>query len=242
MTSYFAVTRNQFTFSVNDATLRCILTRAVAPPLGGIAVNVVAIMQVKIPGGSPTCNLVKIVVGTDNPNDPTLGGDTSVGDVLGHNPQQNDRFRQILQTLGVIYSEQEVTQVFNVEPTTGTPGRYRRIFSLITCAGISPVASYIGEPEDTQVVSLIIEPPAGQAIVTTNLINSTSENPFNEAALCVNTSNVNAACPAGSAGNCGLLLPQTPCLVIQPCSVPCSSPCTTPCAQPCKPKCKPCGF
>jgi hypothetical protein len=104
---------------------------------------------------APAANLVKMVVGTDDPDNQIRGGGTSttksaapgqiILDPRRTNSKQNKQFRQNLRQIGIPFIVNDVIQIFNVESVTGTPGVYRIYDSVLECADIKVVAYYTGE-------------------------------------------------------------------------------------------------
>lgn len=185
MSSYELAIRNQFRFCADDDTLACILTANVAKD-SPIKVNVVTMVIEKI---DMNTNSVKIVVGTDDPNDQRRGG----GPVS--NKEQNRQFRKILKKFDIDYTEQLVIQIFNLASDTGIPGSYRIPYVALICAGINVTTVYVGEPvlkpnlRPSNVQTFFIEVPEQQikrAIKVLSRINL--DNPDSQ--LCINRKNV----------------------------------------------------
>lgn len=140
------VTRIQYTFQVTNKKLSKLLTLNVKAKNNPHAVNIVAMFSVVTCESSKKV-LVKIVVGTDDPNNSKRGGagDPLNPDLQRTNKLQNKQFRINMRQLGIKYTENEVIQIFNVESVTGTPGIFRIYYSALTCANIPILAFYIGE-------------------------------------------------------------------------------------------------
>ena len=144
MTSLQLTTRIQYTFCTTQEKYANLLTLNVKAGVNPHAVNVVATLVVKI---SKNRSLIKIVVGTDDPNNSARGGG---GDPLNPDPQrtnelQNEQFRINMRCVGIRWKESGIIQIFNVEAVTGTPGIFRIYVAALTCAKIPIVSFQIGE-------------------------------------------------------------------------------------------------
>jgi hypothetical protein len=164
--------------------------------------------------------LTKIVVGTDDPNNITLGGagNPLSPDPLRSNERQNQQFRQNLQDLRIPYTEQQVIQIFNAAQTTGVPGIFRVFVSALECADIQLIAFYSGEETLVyplvpltgpgvplglylnQGISTFIEVPPTQLADAIKTLSSlplvaTTGAPFDEDLLCINANNVTSFLP-----------------------------------------------
>jgi len=121
--------RTQFSFTVDDRTLSCILS--------GIAqrqINITGYIQTKFfetgntfsDGLNLNCNVVRLVVGSPDAE--------SSSDLLG--------VRDVLDTLAVKFQETAVIQVLEITP--GVPGIINGIFGALWCR-VTVNAIYIGE-------------------------------------------------------------------------------------------------
>ena len=214
-------TREQYTFQASASRLACILTQNVAAG-SKVLVNVVAFSITPAAAGTIAATgdssssskdelsistknrkkqleyLVKIVVGTDDPNTTDRGGGPAT------NQQQNARFRDILTSFKISFKVSTVVQLFNLEALTGTAGAYRVFLVALLCAGIAVRASYQGEPArllappplpacQTGVVTAIFEVPKQQAAKALEVLRALDLR-FPEAQLCLNTRNVGEKC------------------------------------------------
>ena len=151
--------RSQYTFTTDNKTLACLLTRNVKVEDNPHMVNVVALVIEKL--NNSQLNLVKIIVGTIDPNDQTRGGagekyPNRVFHLGDENPQdpdlqrtnklQNKQFRENMRYLNIEFSECPVIQVFNLENVAGTPGIIRAFYTALVCANIDVINFYFGEP------------------------------------------------------------------------------------------------
>ena len=180
-------------------------------------VNVVAILTVKLDSGktksSKKKSIVKIVVGTDDPNNQIRGGG---GPPTNLDPQrtnelQNRQFRKNLRELGISYQEDGVIQIFNVETVTGTPGIYRLYISALVCAKIDIISFYSGERAllfplqtckchskktkyDDEVISAFIQVSSRQLSAAKNIFArfnlGNEKTPLDENQLCINANNI----------------------------------------------------
>lgn len=174
MTSgYQILTRPQYTFVTNYYDLSTILTQNVS---SGLDVNVVGIFFINV---SDNLLLVKIVVGT--------------ADTGSNNIAQNDRFKQILNCNNIIYSEQTIIQITNIESVAEIPGQFRIPYTLLICRNIPVRAFYTGEPTPNNIISTFIEVSYDDLSSAVHLIKN-----FNiknaDTTLCVNVCNVDP-CP-----------------------------------------------
>ncbi|AYV80448.1 MAG: putative ORFan [Harvfovirus sp.] len=207
MIAYQVVTRSQYTFFASEKQIACLLTLNVKTNDNPHEVNIVGISIIKI---SKNKNLVKVVVGTDNPNNSAAGGagDPADPDPLRTNSLQNEQFRKNMKQYGIKYSKEKVLQILNVEASTGTPGIYRIFISALVCCGIDIDAFYLGEDAldiplvrckcadrtfeyKANVVSAFIQVPRkqiSQAVAILKNINTAV--PFDESQLCINADNV----------------------------------------------------
>lgn len=204
--------RALYTFKADDKTVSCLLTRNVKTEDNPHAVNIVAILIVKI---NEEINLVKIVVGTVDPHDLNAGGGGTIIDPLIPDPQrtnelQNKQFRDNMRFLGIDFVEEPVIQIFNVEPVTGVPGLFRAFYSILTCAKISIIAFFSGEPIRSptsctcddgttqfkcQVISAFIQvSPSNTAKAVKVLRNLDMSQPFDEQQICINSDNIDSVC------------------------------------------------
>lgn len=211
MSSFITATRNQYTYFATDTQTVCLTTLNVKTLNNPNLVNIVAICSIKI---KDDLNIVKIIVGTDNPNEISSGGG---GDPLNPNPLrtnelQNIQFQKNLQQLNIDYTIEEVIQIFNIENVPGTPGIFRMILAALDCASIRANAFYQGEwaieipivncgcDDSTMqfksyVISAFVEVPAIQLDKALNVIGSIDRTePFNESQLCINADNVEVKC------------------------------------------------
>lgn len=143
---YEVTTRTQYTMEVDSETFAQLLTLSVKKKANPNSVNVVGYINVKVETGSS--NLVKIVVGTDDPNDSVRGGagDPFEPDFQRTNRLQNQQFRENMRKLNIEFTEQQVIQIFNIAEVTGTAGALRIPLTILQCADIDINASYLGEP------------------------------------------------------------------------------------------------
>lgn len=172
--------RRQFTFTVDDPTLQCILLRNVEPPEP--IVNITGVIITKVQNGNGTlcstsCNLVKMVVGPPEQAD----------------PNQDAKLRAILIDLGVIFQEYDVLQLLGFP--AGQPGIIRGVYGSLFCRGTDFVrAIYNGEalcPSCTVPEFLDVGPdPSNLQLALTILPNRES----NQCPL--------TGCGTGSATNC----------------------------------------
>lgn len=210
MSHFEVVSRSQYTFYATDKQVACLLTANVKKDNPTI-VNVVAVSSMKIKKNK---NLVKIIVGTDNPNDPRTGGagDPTNPDPLRTNKLQNKQFQKNLKKYEIDYTKDEVIQILNVEKITGTPGIYRIFLASLVCEGISIDAFYIGEYALTiplvtcgcsdnttqfksEIVSAIIQVPQRKLEKAINILTGIDLTaPFDEDQLCINAINVEEKC------------------------------------------------
>ncbi len=200
--SYEVTNRKQYTFMIHNKDLACLLTAIVSPLPGDVNVNIVAYSILAI----STCkckvkhSLVKIVVGTDDPNNALRGGDTSTKKLIGDNKVQNKIFRQTLNQMEIKFTVQTVVQVFNSEATTGTSGAFRILYTALICGGINILAVYTGEPaltpdlQDRGILTTFFEMPKEQICTALHILQNfdTSDPDGN---LCINVNNVREKCP-----------------------------------------------
>ena len=222
---YEVTTRKQYTFRISNKDLACLLTFIVSPRpaqlhrncidhevSGKVNVNIVSynILAITDCKCGNRCSMVKIVVGTDDPNDPRRGGDTSTDctAIRGDNKTQNRIFRQTLKQMGIKFTTQTVVQVFNGEATSGTPGAFRILYTALLCGGIDVLAAYTGEPaltpdlRDRGVLTTFFEVPKEQICRTVNLLrNFDTSDPDDN--LCINVNNVQKKCPRLRNKKCG---------------------------------------
>lgn len=185
---YKTAIRNQFTYYADDKTNVCLLTKNVKLN-SDINVNIVGMFATKIPTKNKKCNLVRIVVGTNDPSTP-------------ENQQQNEQFQDNLEHLGINFEKHSIIQIFNVAVVLGTPGTYRIPYTKLVCAGINILATYTGEPTTNEILSHFFEVNENQIGKAVQLISSIdTTNP--DAELCINRSNVDAKCERCSGKNCG---------------------------------------
>jgi hypothetical protein len=190
--------RTQYTFKVDDCKIARLLTLNVKPDR--TIVNVVGITIIAY--GKK--KLVKIVVGTDDPNNSKRGGagDPTNPDPSRTNELQNKQFRRNMKTLGIKWTKDTVIQIFSVQNMTGTPGVYRIFYSALVCADINILAFYLGEPAlkfplvtctcengdtnfESEVISVFIQVAKCQLKKAKRVLLS-----IDETKLCVNTHNV----------------------------------------------------
>jgi hypothetical protein len=243
--SFEIAVRSEYEFLATDSKIARLLTLNVAPFSSPHTVNVVAIAGTQLPKQVlrllrqvPCIDIKKwrrlrtmrIVVGTDAPNDPRRGGagPPDAPDPQRTNALQNAQFRKNMRRLGISYSVRRVIQIFNVENATGTPGIYRIFYSALVCARISVRAFYNGEyalgPDPTvtclctdgvtqfesEVVSAFIAVPPSQldrAVAVLSALVITT--PFNESQLCINVNNVLPVSPSTVVTHPTNVLPNT---------------------------------
>jgi hypothetical protein len=201
------VTRQQYTFAADLSQIAALFTLNVKALNNPHEVNIVGVTF--IPQNKKSRQmLVKIVVGTDDPNDSSRGGagNPAAPNPLRTNDLQNAQFQQNLQCLGIKYKIDQVIQIMHVENQTGTPGLYRIYLSALFCAGIFIVAFYQGEPAlvaglvsctcsdgstsfDAETVSCFLQVPACDFIRAINILTALVL-PLNESLLCVNANNI----------------------------------------------------
>ncbi len=199
---YEVTTRKQYTFRISNKDLAYLLTFVVSDRPGKVNINIVAYNIVGIHDCKcgNKCSMVKIVVGTDDPNDPRRGGDTSTKKLVGDNRTQNRIFNETLKQMKIKFTTQTVVQVFNGEATSGTPGVFRILYTALLCGGINVLATYTGEPAlepnlvDSGVLTTFFEVPKEQICRTVDLLRhfDTSDPDGN---LCINVNNVRKKCP-----------------------------------------------
>lgn len=138
--------RSQYTFTTDNKTLACLLTRNVKTENNPHSVNVVALVISKV--NNSVLNSVKIIVGTIDPNDPTKGGagDSQDPNLQRTNKLQNKQFRENMRYLNIEFGECSVIQIFNLENVAGTPGIIRAFYTALICANIDVINFYFGEP------------------------------------------------------------------------------------------------
>ena len=212
--------RSQYTFTTDNRAIACLLTRNVKLVDNPHVVNIVSILSVKI---NETNNLVKIVVGTDDPNNPARGGggDSVNPDPLRTNELQNKQFRANMRYLGIEFTEEPIIQIFNVEDITGTPGIYRVYYSSLVCAEVNIIAFYGGEAalsdplvtcgcdDNTtqykcEVISCFIEVDnIDKALEVLRALNLSI--PFDETQVCINAVNVDCKCTRCRATRCKVM-------------------------------------
>ena len=134
--------RTVYTFTIDDKTLDRLLSDNINPG-NERKVNIVAYSIFKI---NEDKTLVKMVVGTDDPNNIHRGG---AGGPLNpdenmSNDLQNFQFMQNLKKLNIKYSKKPIIQVFSVD-TKGTVGVYRILYRELVRAGITIISSFPGE-------------------------------------------------------------------------------------------------
>lgn len=211
-TSLDLVVRALYTFKADDETISCLLTRNVKTEDNPHVVNVVAILSVKI---REEINLVKIIVGTVDPNSQTRGGGGQIEDPLILDPQrtnelQNKQFRANMRFLNIKFTEEPVIQIFNVETITGISGSTRVFYSSLTCANISIIAYLLGEPRltetsctcddgttlfKTQIISAFVQVSPNNTARAVNILRNLDMSiPFDEQQLCINADNVDRVC------------------------------------------------
>jgi len=182
---YEVFVRNQFIFSTSAKKLAKILTQLVSncDPLN---VNTVARC---INNLQDDLLLVVMVVGTDDPTTTTRGG---AGTPPHTNEEQNERFREILKCNKVIFRENSVIQITNLEIVTGTPGVYRIAYVALFCGDIKILRSYDGEPVTGEIISTFFQVPEDQVLEAVNILeNFDLSNPkVIEKQLCINRFNV----------------------------------------------------
>lgn len=173
MTSYQLATRSQFSFTVNDKQLACLLTLNNSFQ-NAVSVNIVAIFIQR--ADNKHDNYVKIVVGNSDPN-------TNISPT---NQQQLIQFRENLCKLGIDYIENQIIQIFNICISTNTPGVLHIILVNLLCNDIPIISNYAGE-------SIIIDVSSKLLNKAVNIISNIDViNP--DAKLCINRFNVDQKC------------------------------------------------
>ena len=233
---YILVTRTQYTFNATDEQIACLLTMNVKANNNPSIVNVVGLFTLRTQQYE---NIVKIVVGTDNPNTSSAGGggDPLNPDPLRTNDLQNKQFVKNLKSLKIEYTTQNVIQILNVDTIIGTAGIYRIFITALSCVCIPIYAFYSGESiiqlplvtcncdDNTTVykksaVCVFIEVPINMVGKAINVIQNINTNtPFNENQLCINRINVENKC-------------------VRKCNNKCNNKCDNKCNNNCK--CKYC--
>lgn len=200
-------TRRQFTFKATNEQLAKLLTLNVMT--NALRVNVVGFTF----SSAFCCSryLVKIVVGTDDPNNSARGGagDPNNPDPERTNAHQNRQFAKNLQRLHIPYTTQTVIQVLDMAALAGTPGIFRLFLSALVCANIHIRAFYFGEPAlvfplvpctcadgssnlASEVLSSFIEVSPSRVGKALQILSAFNLSTFTEASLCINADNIGA--------------------------------------------------
>ena len=204
MSQFEIQTRQQYTFNATDKTLTLLLTELVRH--GTIHINIVGQLITKIKNKS--CNLVKIIVGIDDPTNIARGGAGSPPNPNFDNAAQNARFVEILKRFNIKFSQQRVIQINNIQTVVGTPGAFRILYTRLNCAKINIISNYVGEPTlvfplvqcscndgssffRSNISTFFFEVPDKDVDRGVNVLKTTNlSQPFNEAQLCINRDNI----------------------------------------------------
>src|SRR5438105_9881147 len=106
-------TRTQYTFKVSNEELVCLTNLNVKKENNPHAINIVGMSVMRIKDKKQ--NLVKMIVGTDAPHNPSRGGAGNPlnPDLARTNELQNQQFQENLKALGIKFEEDIVIQIFN---------------------------------------------------------------------------------------------------------------------------------
>lgn len=213
-------TRKQYTFNATDKTLALLFNEIIRP--NTTQVNIVGLFITKV--NNKKCNLVKIIVGTTDPNNPSRGG---AGYPLSPDPTrsnklQNKRFVEVLKEMKIKFSKQTVVQIVDQNVNAGVPGIYRIAYTTLYCNDIKIIASYGGENAfkfplvicqcndgsttlEKGSISLFFEVREKDIENAVNALRKIQlTTPFDESQLCINRNNIESKIKGFRAKKCDL--------------------------------------